>query len=374
MTARLAAARAARAAVALAAVVVALLTVEVALRVAGASPARFAHLRFVENPGKTVAVDAYPENLHGDLDLDLRDPAVRAPLEAAGVPGLERVSRRTPFGVSFHYNAERCRNPPVGPRTPGTSRVVVIGDSFTEGEGVRAADAFPRRVENLLRGEGRSVEVVNCGRRGHDFPELFADLEPRLVYEPDLVVYAMVLNDAVQSPAFHARQAFLDDWVLDRRRMLGDDEDPGARSIWDSRLGTFVEDRLTAYRVGRDTTRWYVAMYGPDNREGWEATVAFIRAMNEALIARRAHFLVALLPLLVGLPGRYPFEAPAAEIRRACAAAGVPFHDVLDAVRAEPSASLWVHPVDMHPNARAHALFATDLAPVVARVLDGQAP
>jgi hypothetical protein len=110
-------------------------------------------------------------------------------------------------------------------------------------------------------------------------------------------------------------------------------------------------------------------MYGEPNREGWQATVASIRTMHARMAARGGRFVVALLPLLVGLEGRYPFEAPAAEVRRACEEAGVPFHDVLGAVHGRPSTSLWVHSVDMHPNAAAHALFARDLAPFVASAL-----
>ena len=88
--------------------------------------------------------------------------------------------------------------------------------------------------------------------------------------------------------------------------------------------------------------------------------------------ARGGRFLVALLPLLVGIEGRYPFEGPAAAVRRACEANGIPFHDALGAVRGRTSASLWVHAVDMHPNAAAHGLFAADLARWVAPLLQGQ--
>jgi hypothetical protein len=248
------------------------------------------------------------------------------------------------------------------------SRLLVLGDSFTEGQGVREEDTFPRRLERILRAEGRAVEVINCGQRGRDFPEIAADFEHRQDYDPSLVLYAMVLNDPVQSPAFRERQAFLNDWILDRRRMLADD-DPGGLSFWDARLSSTIAERIEALRVGRATTRWYLDMYGEPNREGWEATVGHLRAMHERMRARGGHLLVALLPLLVGLEGRYPFEGPAAEIKKACAGLGIPFLDLYPAVRGQQSASLWVYPVDMHPNARAHDLFAGALAPWVARAL-----
>ena len=362
---------AARVALAVGALAISLLACEVGLRVGAVTPTRYPRLRSIENAAKTAGVDAYPTNPWGDLDLDLRDPAVRAPLEAAGVPGLARVARRTPFGVGFRYNPEHCRNADVGPRAPGVARVLVVGDSFTEGQGVREPDTFARRLERTLREEGRTVDVINCGRRGRDFPDIATDFAARLAYEPDVVLYAMVLNDPVQSAEFRARQAFLNDWILDRRRMLGERESGGV-SFWDSRLRMLVEERLETQRVGRATTRWYLDMYGPPNREGWAATVEHLRNMNAAMAERGGRLVVALLPLLVGLEGRYPFEEPAAEVRRACEANGIAFHDALGAVRGQPTASLWVHPVDMHPNAAAHARFAADLAPVVAAALDAR--
>lgn len=358
----------ARAGLALGGVAAALLAGEIALRLAGVEPARFARLRSLENPEKTVAVDAYPTDPWGESDLDLHNYRARRAFEAAGLQGLDRIGERTPFGVTFQFNSARCRNPEVGPRTPGVPRVLVLGDSFTEGQGVREEHTFSRLLSHRLREEGRVVEVINCGQRGRDFPELFADFQRHLAFSPDVVLYAMVLNDPEQSAAFRERQAFLNDWILDRRRMRVD-EDLGGLSFWQSRMALFLEERIEAYRVGRATTRWYLDMYGEPNREGWERTVASIRAMDAAMRARGGRFLVALLPLLVGLEGPYPFEASVAAVRRACTENGIAFHDVTPAVLGRRSASLWVHPVDMHPNAKAHAIFAEDLAPVVAEAL-----
>ena len=65
----------------------------------------------------------------------------------------------------------------------------------------------------------------------------------------------------------------------------------------------------------------------------------------------------------------YPFAAPAAEIHRACSAANVAFVDLESAVAGVRPETLWVHAVDMHPNERAHALFADALVePVLALV------
>jgi len=343
-------------------VVVTLAIAECGVRVAGVAPERWHRPRYVENAGKTAAVDAYPSDPRGYFDLDLRDAATRTRLAALGLD-VTAASRWTPHAVELRYNAHRCRDRDVAPRAaPGTTRVLVIGDSFTEGEGVREEDTFPRRLERDL---GPGVEVINCGRRGRDFPALWdAFVELVGAYHPDVVVYAMVLNDAVQSDAFRARQKFLNDWILDRRRMLSDD-DADSNSAPGLRLWALARERIESRRVARATTRWYLDMYGPDNADGWSATERYIANMREQMGGR---FLLALLPLLVkGSP--YPFAPAAAEIRRACAASNVSFVDLEPAVAGTPPESLWVHAVDMHPNERAHALFAESLRePLLAMV------
>lgn len=345
-------------------VLVALAIAECGVRAAGIRPARYHRPRYVENDAKTSAIDAYPTDPRGYFDLDLRDGATRARLGALGLD-VAKVSRWTPHAVEFHYNAHRCRDRDYGPNpAPGTARILVLGDSFAEGEGVRESDTFSRRLERDLRAAGRDVEVLDCGRRGRDFPALWDAFEELVAaYHPNVVVYAMVLNDAVQSDTFRARQRFLNDWILDRRRMLGDD-DPGGEPSG-LRLWAIARERVESRRVARATTRWYLDMYGPENADGWSATQRYIAKMRERMDGR---FLVALLPLLVrGTP--YPFAPAAAEIQRSCAAESVDFVDLEPAVANVPPESLWVHAVDMHPNERAHALFAERLrAPVLALV------
>jgi hypothetical protein len=67
---------------------------------------------------------------------------------------------------------------------------------------------------------------------------------------------------------------------------------------------------------------------------------------------------------MVGLdPGAtYPFQAAHAQIRKGVERIGIPFVDLLPALRGKDSASLWVHPSDLHPNERAQALVAPVLA------------
>jgi HEAT repeat protein/lysophospholipase L1-like esterase len=81
-------------------------------------------------------------------------------------------------------------------RLPYTSRVVALGDSVTFGAGLEPDEAYPQRLESVLRAEGRRVEVFNAGMIG------WSTRQERLAYErlirpyrPDLVLLGVCLND-----------------------------------------------------------------------------------------------------------------------------------------------------------------------------------
>jgi len=348
-------------------VVLTVVAIEVALRASGYAPAFKSTALLVSRDGRLL-LDCYPTNPRGYFALDLRSAGTRAAYRHLAPRRYEAVASRAPWAVEFRYNSSRFRGDEIGPRRSGVRRVMVLGDSFTEGQGVKEDDTYPRVLGRLLESaEPGRWAVFNCGRRATDFPALLEVFGDVLALDPDLVVYGMVLNDADQSPEFRARQTFVNDLILDHGHMLIGRPafEPG---LIDLRLLSFVRDRLETYRIGRETTRWYREMYGPPNQDGWRRTQAYVRDMDARMRTRGGRLLVASWPLLAGLESRYPFEDVAREIARSLAAGGVAHHDLLAAFRGRTSESLWVHPVDRHPNEIAHRLAAESLVAVVRRI------
>jgi hypothetical protein len=341
------------------------LLLEAGLRAAGYVPPRYQSPGGAWSARERILLDCYPSNPRGYFDLDLRNAAVAERYRRLGVQDLDEVAGRDPWAVELRFNSLRFRGREFGPKPPGVLRVMVLGDSFTEGQGVKEADTYPAVLQQLLDAEepGR-WEVLNCGRRAADFPTLHKMFEKILPFDPDLVVYGMVLNDADRSSAFNARHPRIDDWILDRRRMI-ESSQPARLGPLESRLAALVEDRLDAWRIHRAGSRWYLELYGEPNREGWERTQAYLREMNRRLEERGAGLLVASWPLLVNLEGDDPFAAAAETIARFCLSAGISRLDLRPALRGRPTESLWVHPVDHHPNELAHRLAAESLAPAV---------
>jgi lysophospholipase L1-like esterase len=341
-----------RAALSGGAILITLLALDVALGVVSAAHVSPVHL---SNRRVSVALDCYPSNPRGYFDVDLRDPGRRRRYEASHVRGVEQSWSHTPFAVELRFNSLQFRDKEFGPRRRGVRRVAVLGDSFTEGQGVKEADTYPRQLEALLNeAQPGEWEVLNWGRRGADFPRLYDTFEQILEYDPDVVVYGMFLNDAEQSDGFRARNAYVNDWMEGRR--------PARR---DGGLLTFVFERLERRRLDREALRWYSQMYAEPNREGWERTQAHLREMHRRMQERGGRLLVADWPVLAVGDARDGLAPAHQAIARACADASIPHHDLRGPLSAADPSSLWVHPLDQHPNEVAHRLAAESLAPVV---------
>ncbi len=299
--------------------------------------------KMYESADKRLGLECYPDDPRGDRPVFLRRAGSFARWSPR-IPGLDEARALRPHCIEFRWNSHGWRGdePRAG--------VFVVGDSFTEGQGVREEDAFTARLAE--RGEWR---VVGAGRRGLDFPRLERELT-NVPGDDPLVLYALVPNDAERSPEFDARFPAANDFIVHR----------GARAETAGlgeyiRLYEWMRRRLATRRLTSDTLAWYRGLWSPAN-PGAERTFSSIARVEASLRARGGRFAVALLPLLVREDGRYPLLDLHAQIATRLRAMHIPVIDLGGLFANEDPAPLWVAPTDMHPNARAHARIAEALA------------
>jgi lysophospholipase L1-like esterase len=339
------------------------LTAELTL---GVVPWNHCRVRTPDGPS-SVGLDCYPTNPRNYFDLDLRDLVVRKRFEALGVAGVDALVSQAPHCVELRYNSLGLRDRAPAPRRPNVRRVIVVGDSFTEGQGVEEADLYPRLLEEELNARGAERwEVLNFGRSGADFPELEDSFEQLLSFDPDIVVYGMMLNDCELSPSFRARHPLLSE----RLRGIGRADAPASLRPLGVRTVSFVSQQWEMSRVNWGTTAWYRDLYGEPNLEGWRRTQAQIQRMQGRLLERGGRFLVALWPVLSSLAGGYPLRQVHEMVGEFCQEAGIAWLDLLPVLEGHSSVALWVHPVDTHPNERAHRLAADRLVPAVRHLIE----
>lgn len=277
--------------------------------------------------------------------------------------------------VSYKTNKNGFRGPdlPAVPSdSPGRARqVVVLGDSFTYGEGVRLPDTFTALLAKAVggAGPGQDVDVLNFGQPGLDTAaEFFVWLKHKSLVRPDIVLLAVTPNDVVCTPEQAAEKRRIDESYL---RLF----QPPAGLARYSRLVHLVQARLTRRKLSRELTDIMVhdLHRRSDNAPSpWEMCSLQLRQMGGDIVSGGAAFMVVVIPMMEKLGADYPYGPIHDAVVEFCRANGVPVLDLLPEFQGRNAEELWVHPVDRHPNEIAHRVIGEAIArdPEFRRLLD----
>lgn len=285
----------------------------------------------------------------------VRGPQVFAfrPHAAGQFPGNADMSRLFPYRINAHGLRDRDR--PA--KKPGSTRVLVIGDSYTWGYAVAEEEAFPQVAERLLRDRGHGeIEVINGGVPDYNSRQERQLLEQLLpIYQPDAVFLAYVVNDAEPPTAMPVPPE--EAYRHSRSWFLTEAADHLNRRVFRRRLlPTTKVNVASSYLEGFETesVKW------KDSREA-------IRQMRDLSGAAGASFRVMMMPdFTQEFDDRYAFRAIHDAVTTWGGELNIPTDDLLDHFRGEDHQQLWV-PWDGHPNAEAHRRIAEFL---VTRILE----
>jgi hypothetical protein len=351
----------------LAAVVVgmtlALLAAEAAFRVAGlgATPIVKRRLRRDDYAPGELVYHCYPSNPHGEF--------VQAPDVSVGRWTLTQLSvptwpvpladlPQTPWCVEYRRDSPDVRGPAVTetPR-PGVSRIAGIGDSFAMGEGVPYEKTLFVRLDQLL---GGGYETLNCAVGGFDTNGELLEMEfvvPHYHCTRALLVYD--LNDVEIPAATRARMESTYDLVNLRALQSGADSRPWYRHAF--HVAEFVASSQEVREIARETVASYLDAYDPTkNGANLEVLAGQFRRLAAWPGCRVG---VVVYPMMYRLESAYPLQPCHDEVVRLARAAGLPVLDLAPFFAGQDTASLQVHPIDHHPNGRAHEIAARAIAP-----------
>lgn len=228
-------------------------------------------------------------------------------------------------------------------RTPDTLRIVMLGDSFTEGWGVAFADTFSKRLERLFAQGGTNAEVINTGvGNWNTVDEVEYFLTEGYKYRPDVVVLNFFVNDAEpvpsdKPPSFLMRHCYSCVFLIGR-----------------------IDTLLRQISHRHDWADYYLGLYGHGKAEGWLAAKAHLRKLSDYCKSHGIRLLVTSLPELHDVR-HYRLQEITDLVKQAADENGVAFVDLLESVRDQDSSKLWVTPADPHPNSLANKLFADAL-------------
>jgi hypothetical protein len=239
--------------------------------------------------------------------------------------------------VPYHTNSQGLRDHEYALRKPpGTFRVAVLGSSFTVPAGVRIEEAFHSLMEKQLSGVpgGPTYEFINFAIGAVHPRQVVSILRLRaLAWDPDLVLFGLT---SLSMPFLVRPQAMPE--AGHHSRPL-----PRTHPFFDSFLL-----RLVRQRLGLEEVEIPQRVAKPARSKQ-----SIIQALGR--ISRRRGIPIVLVRLEFDAQRETTGEQSVIE---AILRAGLYFLDTRSRFEGGRAQDLWIHPLDPHPNAEAHAVFA----------------
>ena len=149
----------------------------------------FIKLQTIPNPPPISTIDPYQVNPY-------MFPAY--PYIHFHIPGSKYIQARSYYKVEYNINSMGFRGPEILPKSKDLKRLIVIGDSTTEGHGSPFNETFPSLLNINLQQE--SWEVLNMGVQGGSGMYYAANLKRYLSVFPDAVLIVIFENDLHDDP------------------------------------------------------------------------------------------------------------------------------------------------------------------------------
>ena len=295
---------------------------------------------------------------------------------AGGIPWYERLETEQSHFAPTHYQVSFMMVPlrealPTIPKSDNEIRILFLGDSFTYGEGVRdGAKTFPKLIETALNnrppaGVSRHSSAFNGGIPASLTEQWVVLGEQALkTYHPDLIVTVFFLRDGVaklttREPIEHIREELL---------RLKDDS-PLFRHC---RIYRYFREQTELTRLSRqylqDLRTGYLGT--PDEIRQWQRAQRDLLRIRDGACRAGVKFALVIFPVLFELNEDYPLTDICREIERFGADNEIPTFSLLPAFLGRDAASLWVSPLDQHPNERGHAIAAEAMEPFVRGLIE----
>jgi lysophospholipase L1-like esterase len=286
------------------------------------------------------------------------------------------------------YNSHGFRPPEHGYAKPERMRrVLVLGDSYTDGSEVDDRELFTWHLQNCLEG----VEVINLGVYGFSTAQELVALERfGLGYSPDLVLLLSISNDLVENVLGLQSFGVAPRFVLEGDTLAFEGTDhPSARALFSATnlraprwihqhsllyyvLNHYIYHRLFAEKIS-ETQKRRIATLTPAERV--ELYLRIVSRMRDITARSGAGLIVVLGYMRNELLGDE--ASPLAGIARQLAATGIQVVDLFGALRdaeRDGERSLYYRE-DIHWNPRGHEVVAALLQPVVEHwMATGSAP
>ncbi len=227
----------------------------------------------------------------------------------------------------------------------GEKKIFVVGDSFTAGFGLRYADAYIYKAQNLLHEDGLSYDFVNFSVPGANSKTCLENYRKKRDLIPhDMLLYGLHLNDLLSFSTSYV--------ICDIHRYE-------TRIRNKSKLADFILKRV---EKGRSRQKNIEKLLDPSklSSDYFVENMNAIKQMDRETKQQGIEFVVVILPILVDVQ-KGTFRPVYDRIKKLLDECGIKYLDLTSSVVHYRDSNLWILPFHPHPNEIANAIFAQEL-------------
>jgi hypothetical protein len=258
------------------------------------------------------------------------------------------------------YRMSPERNHPWTIGVTNALRIVIIGDSFTDGVGVQIDERYGAQLERMLNLNGgvMPAEVrIRASSGTSTFQQVDILRKAMAEYRPHVVILGICLNDTEDWADPDRVWKWLNEWIF----MSTSKPSPWMEScLRHSRVLALVHGRVRAVKSHIGIRKYYHKLYDP-NYSGFHRFADAIREFRDICATNQVPLLPVVFPLLSNdmMPGRYPFQFAHDRIRGVMETNGLPYLDLINAFAStSPQRMQAVPGIDPHPSEMAHQVAA----------------
>ena len=230
--------------------------------------------------------------------------------------------------------------------------IIVLGDSYAFGYGVRYQDIFPNVLENKLRNyfNNKHIKVVNLAIPGYNTSqELYTLKEVSAKFKPRLILLAYHLNDIQPysaEPVFNYKNIHMSiSYLMQHIHVI-----------------RFVMPRIAAIARSfgmklKTTATEEIEEYVNEGKK-WTDGKNTLNELFKYCYNIDARVAVIIQPYIVTLNNNHPCAGAYGVVQSYCQKSNVPVINAFEYFLGLDAFNLWIHPFDGHPNAQGHALIA----------------